>query len=106
PSKGNRVRNRPRAHHSLGRYYELTCCLSRGCGFWGGPLPDQGKEFLEMWISVMWSRGRLRVVLHGKHRKSFVANTFHSSIVEIDVGDLKFRGTGDALRPTRQGKSM
>jgi hypothetical protein len=37
----------------------------------------------------MGAGGSLRVVLHGEHRKFFVANAFHGSVVEIDVGHLE-----------------
>ncbi len=45
-----------------------------------------------MGVGVVRSRRGFRVVLHCEDRKFFVANTFHGSVVEIEVGDLQTPG--------------
>ena len=59
-----------------------------------------------MRVGIVGSRRGLRVILHGKDRKFFVANAFHRSIVEIDVGDLESRCTRDSFYFPRDREPM
>ncbi len=55
-----------------------------------------------MGVGVVGSWRGFRVVLHGENRKSFVANTFHGTVVQIEVGDLQIGapGTPDSFPST------
>ena len=44
-----------------------------------------------MWVGIVRSRRRFRVVLHCEDWKFMVPNTFHRSIVQINVSDLQAR---------------
>ena len=48
-----------------------------------------------MRVGIMRARRRFGVVLHGKQRKFFVPKAFDRSVVQIEVGDLKCRGSRD-----------
>ena len=45
-----------------------------------------------------------RMILHREDRKFFVANAFHGSVVQIDVGDFEIRRSrdGGSVAPERE----
>ena len=59
-----------------------------------------------MRVGVVRSRGRFRVVLHGKNRKCFVPKAFHGSVVEIEVSDLEIGCARYSLGASLHRKSM
>jgi len=59
-----------------------------------------------MWISIVRPGRGFRVVLHCKNRKCFVANTFHRSIVQIQVRHREIGRPGHPIRATLERKTV
>ena len=59
-----------------------------------------------MRVGVVGSGRGFRVVLHGEHRKLFVAKTFHRPVVQIDVGDLQIGGARHPGLVSQHGETV
>ena len=47
-----------------------------------------------------------RMILHGEDRKFFVANTFHGSVVQVDVRDFEIRRPWDGGSVTLERETV
>ena len=66
--------------------YPLTV---KGLAHPTGSRVEPTQEFLEVRVGIVGPRRGLRMVLYCEHRKFFVANAFHRSVVQIYVGNLQ-----------------
>ena len=68
--------------------------------------PNGAQEFGEMRVCVVRTRCRFRVVLDREYGKGSVPNPFYAAVIEVEVGDLKFRCTWDAARIAHDRESV